>query len=84
MEEEVKAGIEKFQAKCADLLPGCRVVIPVRPTGGAFLISLSHQEIRTYGTIHEDDFADWGENLNLNTLQTAVKDLIKKLQTHPE
>lgn len=61
MEEEVKAGIDKFKAECARLLPGVSIVIPVRPTGANFLISFTYQGHRTYRTIHEDDFADWGE-----------------------
>jgi hypothetical protein len=61
MEDEVKAGIEKFKAECSRQLPGISLVIPVRPTGANFLISLTYNGQRSYVTIHEDDFAEWGE-----------------------
>ena len=61
MEDEVKAGIQKFKAECSRQLPGISLVIPVRPTGANFLVSLTYEGQRTYLTIHEDDFADWGE-----------------------
>jgi hypothetical protein len=62
MEDEVKAGIEKFKAECSRQLPGIALVIPVRPTGANFLVSLTYNGQRSYITIHEDDFAEWGEN----------------------
>lgn len=61
MEDEIKAGIEKFKAECERQCPGIALVIPTRPTGANFLISFTSSGMRTYGTIHEDDFADWGE-----------------------
>ena len=61
MESEVKAGIDRFRDACEKILPGIVLVVPVKPTQGAFLVSFSHEGFRTYGTIKEDDFADWGE-----------------------
>lgn len=61
MEPEVKAGIERFREALESECPGIQLVIPVRPTGANFLISLTSEGMRTYITIHEDDFADWGE-----------------------
>ena len=80
MEAEVKAGIEKFKAECERQLPGIVLVIPVRPTGANYLISLTHEGHRTYTTIHEDDFADWGENVEqAASLKGVVNDVITKL-----
>ncbi len=79
MEEEVKAGIEKFRAECQATLAGIELVVPVRPTGGAFLVSFTYQGVRTYGTIQEDDFADWGEGLNLERLKKITAESIEKL-----
>jgi hypothetical protein len=64
MEEEVKAGIDKFKAECEAELPGVTFVIPSRPTQGAYLVSFTFQGFRTYATIKEDDFADWGEGIS--------------------
>jgi hypothetical protein len=83
MEEEVKAGIDKFKAACAEKLPAIKIVIPVRATGGAFLVSFTHEGERTYGTIAEDDFADWGEEQNLESMQKLVTSFIEKLLTKP-
>jgi hypothetical protein len=84
MEEEVKAGIEKFKAECSRILQGVHLVVPIRPTGGAFLVSFTHDGIRTYGTIHEDDFADWGEGQNLEAMKTCAKESIQKLLNEPK
>lgn len=80
MEEEIKAGIEKFKSECAALLPGVALVIPVRPTGANFLVSLTHEGQRTYVTIHEDDFADWGEASDSAAVKTAASTAIRKLK----
>jgi len=83
MEDEVKAGIEKFHSECSRQLPGISLVIPVRPTGANFLVSLTYQGVRTYVTIHEDDFAEWGESSQTSSdLTRYVQDLLtsKKLK----
>ncbi|MDB5038466.1 MAG: hypothetical protein JWQ35_1994 [Bacteriovoracaceae bacterium] len=79
MEEEVKSGIERFKAECEKRLPTIKLVIPIRPTGGAFLVSFTHNGVRTSGTIHEDDFADWGEGTNIDAMVSVVKDSVNKL-----
>jgi hypothetical protein len=78
MEDEVKAGIEKFKAECSRQLPGISLVIPVRPTGANFLVSLTFNGQRSYLTIHEDDFAEWGEGPNQDrALQAFVQDTLR-------
>ncbi len=80
MEEEIKTGIHKFQTECERLLPGIKLVIPVRPTQGAFLVSFSHGGQRTYGTISEDSFAVWGESNAADTeLKTQAQQFVSKL-----
>jgi len=78
MESEVQAGIELFKKECEKILPGISIVIPVRPTAGAFLVSFSFDGFRTYGTIHEDDFADWGEGTDLLALRRQAEQFITK------
>jgi hypothetical protein len=81
MEEEVKAGIAKFQEECTRLWPGVQLVIPVRPTGSNFLVSFTWNGFRTYGTIHEDDFADLGETNEMpQALQKLFPEIDKKLK----
>lgn len=75
--------MEAFQKGCKDALPGVTLVIPVRPTGAQFLISLTLNENRTYVTIHEDDFADWGDGLRQEDLQTRVREAVSKLSLSP-
>jgi hypothetical protein len=80
MEDEVKTGIEKFRAECERKRPGVVLVIPVRPTQGAFLVSFTHSGMRTYGTIQEDQFADWGEATGVpEELQKTVELYLQKL-----
>ncbi len=82
MEEEVKAGIEKFREAREQSLPGIKIVIPVRPTAAAFLVSFTFNGTRTYSTILEDDFADWGEATGLpDGLKDTVHNSIQKLTT---
>ena len=80
MESEVKVGIERFREACEQILPGIQIVVPSRATGGAFLVSFSHEGFRTYGTIKEDDFADWGEEnahpIMLKTARESVRKLL--------
>jgi len=80
MEKEIKVGIEKFKSACSLLLPGVTFVVPVRPTGANFLVSLTHKGQRTYVTIHEDDFADWGESEDLSLVKEAANLAIQKLR----
>jgi hypothetical protein len=78
MEDEVKAGIEKFKAECSRQLPGISLVIPVRPTGANFLVSLTYHGQRSYITIHEDDFAEWGEGSSQEpSLQAFVQETLR-------
>lgn len=79
MEPEVKVGIDRFREACEQILAGIQLVIPQRPTGGAFLVSLSHEGFRTYSTIKEDDFADWGEEEAHPVMLKTARDLIRKL-----
>ena len=79
MESEVKAGIDRFRAACEQILPGVQLVIPTRSTGGAFLVSFSHEGFRTYSTIKEDDFADWGEEDAHPIMLKTARDSIRKL-----
>jgi len=80
VEEEVKAGIQRFKEECERQLPGIALVIPVRPTQASYLVSFSFQGQRTYGTVHEDDFADWGEGLETqHSLSQEVAKYVAKL-----
>lgn len=80
MEEDVQRGIDAFKKECEVLRPGIQIVIPIRPTQGAFLVSLTYLGQRTYGTIHEDDFADWGDQSETQaSMKSTVESLIKKL-----
>ncbi|MBN8555892.1 MAG: hypothetical protein J0L93_10645 [Deltaproteobacteria bacterium] len=85
MEEEVKVGIENFRKECEKRWAGIQLVIPVRPTGGNFLISFTLMGFRTYGTVHEDDFADFGEFGKLTPgLEKVLLDTDQKLKSaHP-
>jgi hypothetical protein len=74
METEVALGIEAFRKACSERWPGVQIVIPVRPTGANYLISLTWNGLRSYTTIHEDDFADWGEG-NLQELADFIDHL---------
>ncbi len=79
MDPEVKAGIDRFKVTCEQILPGVKLVIPVRPTQGAFLISFSHEGFRTYGTLKEDDFAEWGDLANHPNMLKQASLYIRKL-----
>ncbi len=79
MDPEVKAGIERFRQACEQILPGIQLVVPVRSTGGAFLISFSHQGFRTYATLKEDDLADWGEEVNHPVMLKSARSYVRKL-----
>lgn len=80
MEIDVSQGIELFKSHLASKLHGATIVIPVRPTGGAFLVSVTHQGFRTYLTIHEDDFADWGDKIQTKkSMSDVIEDCIKKI-----
>lgn len=79
MEDEVKLGIDRFTTSTQQALPGVELVIPVKASSANFLISLTYQGHRTYITIHEDDFADWGEGRDLDKLEASVSNSIKKL-----
>jgi hypothetical protein len=78
MEAETQLGIDLFKAECEKVLPGCALVIPTKPTGGAFLVSITSEGFRTYATILEDDFADWGEGNNLLALRREALALVNK------
>ena len=65
MEEEFADGKEKFVQLVKSIDPSVEVVIPVTPSRGMFLISLTKSGQRKFMTVSEEDILDLPEDADI-------------------
>ena len=65
MEEEFAEGKVKFVQLVKSLDPSVEIVIPVTPSRGMFLISLTKSGQRKFMTIREEDILDLPEDADI-------------------
>ncbi len=65
MEEEFAGGKEKFVHLVKSIDPSVEVVIPVTPSRGMFLISLTKGGQRKFMTVSEEDILDLPEDADI-------------------
>jgi hypothetical protein len=63
--EEFDEGKEKFMQVVKSIDPAVEVVIPVTPSRGLFLISLTNSGQRKFLTVSEDDILDLPEDAGI-------------------
>ena len=65
MEEEFADGKEKFVQLVKSIDPSVEIVIPVTPSRGMFLISLTKGGQRKFLTVREEDILDLPEDADI-------------------
>lgn len=65
MEEEFAGGKEKFVQLVKSIDPSVEIVIPVTPSRGMFLISLTKGGQRKFMTVSEEDILDLPEDADI-------------------
>ena len=65
MEEEFAEGKEKFVQLVKSIDPSVEIVIPVTPSRGMFLISLTKGGQRKFLTVREEDILDLPEDADI-------------------
>jgi hypothetical protein len=76
----LEEGRERFVGLVREIDGDIHVVIPVAPTQGRFLISLTKGGNRKFMTVHEDDILDLPiEPGTLAKISQAVRDVLQEL-----
>ena len=78
--EEFAEGKEKFSQLVKSIDPSVEIVIPVTPSRGMFLISLTKSGQRKFLTVSEDDILDLPEDAGIlkkvtSEVQSAISSL---------
>jgi hypothetical protein len=77
---------DEGKARLTDLVraaaPDVSVVIPVRPTGGMFLIAFARGKAKKFVSVSEDDLIDLVDDHAIESeVMTKVHDALKNLST---
>lgn len=79
--DEMEAGKQKFLELVRGIDQSVQVVVPVTPSNGLFLISLTKGANRKFITIPEDDIVDLPEEADILVKVTkVVKDAVASLE----
>ncbi len=78
--EEIEAGRQRFLELVTEVDGAVQVVIPVTPSNGLFLISLSKGQNRRFITLSEDDIIDLPQEADIAAkVGKVVKDAVAGL-----